>query len=58
MAAKATGLGRRKFLSGVSLAAMGGIPLRASPAASAQVVPSWTGTILHAPDGQRIPLSR
>lgn len=57
MAANAIGLGRRKFLSGVSLAAMDGIPVRASPAASAQIAAPWSGTILHAPDGQRIPLA-
>jgi mannose-6-phosphate isomerase-like protein (cupin superfamily) len=57
MEAKAIGLGRRKFLSGVSLAAMAGIPVRALSAKSAQVAAPWTGAILHAPDGQRITLA-
>jgi mannose-6-phosphate isomerase-like protein (cupin superfamily) len=56
MKAKAMGLGRRTFLRGVGLTAAG-IPARAVPAESAQGDGSWTGTILHASDGQRIPLA-
>jgi mannose-6-phosphate isomerase-like protein (cupin superfamily) len=54
---KAMDLGRRKFLTGVGLAAMAGIPVRASSAESAQAAAPWSGAILHAPDGQRIPLA-
>jgi mannose-6-phosphate isomerase-like protein (cupin superfamily) len=36
---------------------MTGIPSRASPARAAQVAAPSTGTILHAPDGQQIPLA-
>lgn len=57
MEAKAIGLDRRQFLSGVSLAAMAGIPRRVLPTESEQGAAPWTGTILHAADGQRIPLA-
>jgi mannose-6-phosphate isomerase-like protein (cupin superfamily) len=57
MEAKAMGLGRRRFLHGVGLTAMAGIPARAVPAESGQGAAPWTGAILHAPDGQRIPLA-
>ena len=57
MEAKAIGLDRRQFLSGVSLAAMAGIPRRGLPTESEQGAAPWTGTIQHAGDGQRIPLA-
>ena len=58
MKTKTRALGRRTFLSSVSVAAMAGTPLRALSAEPAQVAASpWTGAILHAPDGQRIPLA-
>jgi mannose-6-phosphate isomerase-like protein (cupin superfamily) len=57
MEAKAIGLGRRKFLSSVSLAAMAGIPVRALSVESSQVAAPWTGSIVHERDGQRIPLA-
>src|SRR5688572_2517929 len=57
MGAKATGLDRRQFLSGASLAAMSGVQGRAASAESAQGATPWTGAILHEPDGQRIPLA-
>lgn len=50
---KATRLGRRQFLGGVSLGAVVGMPLREPP----QAATSWTGTIVHSADGQRIPLA-
>jgi mannose-6-phosphate isomerase-like protein (cupin superfamily) len=57
MAAKATGLRRRTFLRGAGLAAITGIPAGATTAEAAQAAAPWTGTILHAGDGQRIPLA-
>ena len=57
MDAKVPGLGRRTFLRGAGLAAMAGIPAGAEEAGSAQAAAPWTGTILHAADGQRIPLA-
>jgi mannose-6-phosphate isomerase-like protein (cupin superfamily) len=57
MAENTTGLGRRKFLRGVGVASMAGIPARAVTRERAQAAGPWTGAILHAPDGQRIPLA-
>lgn len=57
IAEKAIGLDRRQFLSGASLAAMAGIPLGLVPAEAEQGAAPWTGTILHAADGQHIPLA-
>lgn len=57
MKAKATGIDRRQFLSGVSLAAIAGIPSRASAFEPAQKAAAWSGAILHAADGQRISLA-
>ncbi len=57
MDTKVIGLDRRQFLSGVSLAAAVGTPLRALPAEVEQPAAPWTGTILHAADGQHIPLA-
>ena len=57
MKARATGIDRRQFLSGGSLAAIAGIPPLALPSESAQSPAPWTGAILHATDGQRIPLA-
>jgi mannose-6-phosphate isomerase-like protein (cupin superfamily) len=57
METKTTGLGRRKFLSGVSLAAMAALPGRESSAESAQGAAPWAGAILEASEGQRIPLA-
>ena len=53
MKTKAMGLDRRQFLSGATLAAMAGVPVRES----AQGAAPWAGAILHAADGQRIPLA-
>jgi mannose-6-phosphate isomerase-like protein (cupin superfamily) len=57
MAGNTTGLGRRKFLRGVGVASMAGMPARAVTRERAQAAGPWTGAILHAPDGQRIPLA-
>ena len=57
MEAKTIGLDRRQFLSGVSVAAIAGIPFGVWPTESEQGAALWTGTILHAADGQRIPLA-
>lgn len=57
MEAKTDGLDRRQFLSGVSVAAIAGIPFGVLPTESEQGAALWTGTILHAADGQRIPLA-
>lgn len=57
MEAKTIGLDRRRFLSGVSVAAIAGIPFGVLPTESEQGAALWTGTILHAADGQRIPLA-
>ncbi len=51
------GLNRRQFLSGASVAVMAGHPLRESPIESDQGAATWAGTILHAVDGQHIPLA-
>jgi mannose-6-phosphate isomerase-like protein (cupin superfamily) len=50
-------LGRRQFLSRVSLAGIAGIPVAGPSSHSPQVAAPWAGAILHAPDGQRIPLA-
>jgi mannose-6-phosphate isomerase-like protein (cupin superfamily) len=52
-----TVLGRRTFLRGVGVASMAGIPARAVTRERAQNAAPWTGAILHAPDGLRIPLA-
>jgi mannose-6-phosphate isomerase-like protein (cupin superfamily) len=57
MAAKVTRLRRRTFLGGAGLIAMAGMSTRAGAAGSAQGAAPWAGTILHAADGQRIPLA-
>lgn len=57
MEAKTIGLDRRQFLSGVSVAAIAGITFGVLPHESEQGAALWTGTILHAADGQRIPLA-
>lgn len=57
MAAKAAGLGRRSFLRGVGLTAMAGVPAQALSPEPEQARPASTGAILHATDGQRIPLA-
>lgn len=57
MEAKTIRPGRRRFLSSVGLAAVAGIPVRASSAESVQVATPWGGAILHEPDGQHIPLA-
>jgi len=57
MEAKAFGVNRRQFLSGVSLSAIAAIPSRALPSESAQGSAPWKGTILCAEDGLHIPLA-
>jgi len=57
MEAKAIGLNRRQFLSSVSVTAISAIPSRALPSESLQGAAPWKGTILHAEDGQHIPLA-
>jgi hypothetical protein len=57
MEAKTIGMDRRQFLSGVSVAAIAGIPFGVLPTESEQGAALWTGTILHAAVGQRIPLA-
>jgi mannose-6-phosphate isomerase-like protein (cupin superfamily) len=56
MEAKAIGCNRRQFLSGVSLSALRVVPSRASLFEPEQGAAPWSGTILHAEDGQHIPL--
>jgi len=57
MDGKTKGVGRRRFLRGVGLASIVGIPAGAVPAESAQTATPATGAIVHATDGQRIPLA-
>ncbi len=57
MQAKAIGVNRRKFLSGVSGAVISGTPLRVLPSDSDQGAAPWTGAVLHAAEGQRISLA-
>jgi mannose-6-phosphate isomerase-like protein (cupin superfamily) len=57
MDAKAICFNRRQFLSGASLTAITAIPSRALPSESSHGVASWKGTVLHAEDGQHIPLA-
>jgi mannose-6-phosphate isomerase-like protein (cupin superfamily) len=57
MVTKVTRLRRRTFLGGAGLSALAGIPALPATAEAVQAAAPWTGTILHAPDGQRIPLA-
>jgi mannose-6-phosphate isomerase-like protein (cupin superfamily) len=57
MNAKAFGVNRRQFLSGVSLSAVAAIPSRALPSESAQGGAPWKGAILRAEEGLHIPLA-
>lgn len=57
MAAKVTRLRRRTFLGGAGLTAIAGMPDIPAAAESAQAATPWTGTILNAAEGQRIPLA-
>lgn len=55
MGTRGTGIGRRQFVRGVSLASMGVMAARTSGAEPVQTTGAFTGAILHAGDGQRIP---
>jgi mannose-6-phosphate isomerase-like protein (cupin superfamily) len=57
MALQPIGVDRREFLSGLGLAASAGIPVGVLPAEWEQDAAPWSGTILHATDGQHISLS-
>jgi mannose-6-phosphate isomerase-like protein (cupin superfamily) len=57
METKANGFGRRRFLNSVSLAALAGLPPRVLASEPAQSAGPWQGAILHAADGQHIPLA-
>jgi mannose-6-phosphate isomerase-like protein (cupin superfamily) len=57
MEAKVMGVGRRRFLRGVGVTAIAGMPAGLVPAESAQGTGPWKGAVLHAGDGQRIPLA-
>lgn len=57
MTARVTGLRRRTFLRGVGATAIAGMPAGVVPADAAQGTASWKGAVLHAGDGQRIPLA-
>jgi len=52
-----TALDRRQFLAGVSLAAASGIAPRELPFQPLQSGAPWAGMIVHAGDGQHIPLA-
>jgi mannose-6-phosphate isomerase-like protein (cupin superfamily) len=52
MPRKATRIGRRQFVSYVSVAAIGAT---VAPVEAAQTIPAWTGAVLHAGDGLVIP---
>jgi mannose-6-phosphate isomerase-like protein (cupin superfamily) len=53
---KTTALDRREFLGGVSLAAVAGLSPQASPSDPPHAA-TWAGAIVHAGDGQHIPLA-